>query len=102
MGKRADQTVPNNAIHWYNWTMDQTQARERVQQLKTEIKRLNKAYFTENKELVPEAVRDSLKRELIELETKYPELITSDSPTQRVGAPLDSRLPKVRHLHPKE
>ncbi len=82
--------------------MDKQKAVSRIAQLKKEIKRLNSAYFTENKSLVPETVRDSLKRELIELETTYPELITPDSPTQRVGAPLDTKLPKVKHLHPKE
>ncbi len=82
--------------------MDKRKAGERIDQLKAEILRLNRAYFTENKTLVPEPVRDSLKKELIALETEFPDLITSDSPTQRVGAPLDSRLPKHKHLHPKE
>lgn len=82
--------------------MDKQKATERIADLKAEIKRLNAAYFTENKSLVPETVRDSLKKELIALETEFPDLITPDSPTQRVGAALDSRLPKVKHLHPKE
>lgn len=82
--------------------MDKQKATERIAQLKAEITRLNKAYFTENTSLVPEEVRDSLKKELIALETEFPDLITPDSPTQRVGAALDSRLPKVKHLHQKE
>lgn len=82
--------------------MDKTRARERIEHLKAEITRLSRAYFTEDKSLVPESVRDSLKRELIDLETAYPDLITPDSPTQRVGAALDGRLPKVKHLNPKE
>ena len=83
-------------------SVETAKARERIGQLKAEIWRLNRAYFTEDKSLVPESVRDSLKRELIELETQFPELVTPDSPTQRVGAPLDGRLPKVKHLHQKE
>lgn len=82
--------------------MDKQKASERIADLKKEIRRLNLAYFTHNKTLVPESVRDSLKRELILLEAQYPDLITPDSPTQRVGAPLDEKLPKVKHLHPKE
>lgn len=82
--------------------MDRLHAAERINQLKTELLRLNRAYFTENRSLVPEEVRDSLKRELITLENRFPDLITSDSPTQRVGAPLDAKLPKRKHLHPKE
>jgi DNA ligase (NAD+) len=82
--------------------MNKTEAKQRIGQLKTEILRLNRAYFTENTSIVPESVRDSLKRELIDLEAKFPDLITPDSPTQRVGAALDGRLPKRAHLHPKE
>ena len=82
--------------------MDRSRAAERINQLKAELLRLNRAYFTENKSLVPEEVRDSLKRELIALETQFPDLITADSPTQRVGAPLDQKLPKRKHLHSKE
>ena len=82
--------------------MDKRAAAERITTLKTEILRLNRAYFTDNKTLVPESVRDGLKRELIELETAYPDLVTPDSPTQRVGSVLDGRLPKRKHIHPKE
>lgn len=70
--------------------------------LRDEIRALNHAYFIENRTDVSEDVRDALKQELIAIESQFPDLITSDSPTQRVGAPLDGRLPKVRHLTPKE
>ncbi|TSD00328.1 MAG: NAD-dependent DNA ligase [Candidatus Peregrinibacteria bacterium Greene1014_49] len=78
------------------------QAKERVKKLREEIWRLNRAYFIENRTDVSEDVRDALKQELIALEEQFPDLITPESPTQRVGAPLDGRLPKVRHLTPKE
>ncbi len=77
-------------------------AQERIGKLRSEIWRLNKAYFIDDKTEVSEDVRDALKQELIKLEKEFPELITPDSPTQRVGAPLDGRLPKVMHLTPKE
>jgi DNA ligase (NAD+) len=82
--------------------MNRTEAKERIGKLRAEIWRLNKAYFIEDKSDVSEDVRDALKQELIKLEKEYPEFITPDSPTQRVGAPLDGRLPKVMHLTPKE
>lgn len=82
--------------------MDRTAAKQRIEKLKAEIWRLNKAYFIEDKSDVSEDVRDSLKQELIALEKEFPEFVTSDSPTQRVGAPLDGRLPKVTHRTPKE
>ena len=48
-----------------------------------------------------DAALDSLKRELVELERAHPELITADSPTQRVaGEPLE-KVVKVRHTVPQ-
>ncbi|MCF7844943.1 MAG: NAD-dependent DNA ligase LigA [Kiritimatiellales bacterium] len=82
--------------------MNKTEAKQRIDKLKEEIWRLNKAYFIDDNSDVSEDVRDALKKELIDLESEFPDLITSDSPTQRVGAPLDGRLPKVKHLTPKE
>lgn len=82
--------------------MDKAHATEHIKKLRSEIWRLNKAYFTENRTDVSEDVRDSLKQELIKLEKEFPDLITSDSPTQRVGAALDGRLPKITHITPKE
>jgi len=82
--------------------MNKKEAEQRIKKLREEIWRLNRAYFIENRTEVSEDVRDALKQELITLEEKFPDLITFDSPTQRVGAPLDGRLPKVAHLYPKE
>lgn len=80
-----------------SFILNQKQAKERIEKLKNEIKRWNHHYFTLNQEIFPESARDSLKRELETLEQAHPELITADSPTQRVGAPLSGRLPKVKH-----
>src|SRR3989338_7123389 len=82
--------------------MNRQEAIKRMEKLREEIWRLNKAYFTHDREEASEDVRDALKQELIALEKEFPDLITPDSPTQRVGAPLDGRLPKVRHLTKKE
>jgi len=82
--------------------MDKRQAAKRIEKLRAEIWRLNHAYFIENRSDVSEDVRDALKKELKELEDAFPDLVTSDSPTQRVGSPLDGRLPKVRHITAKE
>jgi hypothetical protein len=82
--------------------MDKAHAQERLPKLRDEIWRLNHAYFIENRTDVSEDVRDALKQELIAIEKEFPELITPDSPTQRVGAPLDGRLPKVLHMTVKE
>lgn len=82
--------------------MHLAEASSRIAKLRAEIERVNHAYFIENRNDVSEDVRDALKRELIALEKEFPSLVTPDSPTQRVGAPLDGRLPKVPHLTRKE
>jgi len=81
--------------------MEKKQAQVKIQLLRDKIREANYAYFTQNREVVPESVRDQLKQELIALETEYPDLITTDSPTQRVGAALDSKLPKITHKNRK-
>ena len=68
--------------------MNKEKAKERIKKLKAEILRFNHAYFVLNESPVSEPVRDALKKELIELETAFPEFISPDSPTQRVGAAL--------------
>jgi len=81
--------------------MEKAQAQEKITLLREKIRAANYAYFTENREVVPESVRDQLKQELIALESEFPELITPDSPTQRVGAALDAKLPKIKHKNRK-
>lgn len=77
--------------------MDHEEAKKRIEKLKEEISELNYEYFVLNREKRPEAVRDSLKKELKTLEEAFPDLITKDSPTQRVGSVLSGRFKKVKH-----
>jgi len=77
--------------------MNKKDTNSRILKLRDQILRANQAYFNENREIIPESVRDQMKKELIELETKHPELVTPDSPSQRVGMPLKGKLPKVSH-----
>lgn len=81
--------------------MQLEEARQRIVKLREQLNAAICAYFNENREIVPESVRDQLKKELIELETQFPDLITPNSPTQRVGAPLNGKLPKIEHLSRK-
>ncbi|MBI4994650.1 NAD-dependent DNA ligase LigA [Candidatus Peregrinibacteria bacterium] len=82
--------------------MNKDQAFRRIEKLKEQIKKLNYAYFVLNKSDVSEAARDSLKRELKELETQFPQFITPDSPTQRVGSVLSGKFKSIHHLTPKK
>lgn len=81
--------------------MNKEEARERIQQLRKEILKRNYEYFVLDESHVSESVRDALKRELIELEAAYPEFITPDSPTQRVGSVLSGKFKKVPHKSKK-
>ncbi|PJC37242.1 DNA ligase (NAD(+)) LigA [Candidatus Peregrinibacteria bacterium CG_4_9_14_0_2_um_filter_53_11] len=82
--------------------MTPDEARRRIEKLKAEITELNYQYFVLDNEEVPESVRDTLKRELIDLEKAFPELITPDSPTQRVGSVLSGKFASVPHTSPKK
>lgn len=77
--------------------MDHQAAKERVEKLRKELLDWNYKYFVLDKTDIPEPVRDSLKKELTELEEQYPDLITADSPTQRVGSVLSGKFKKVPH-----
>lgn len=82
--------------------MSKPDAEKRIRKLREFLKQWNYQYFIENNTTLSEPARDQLKRELEELEKHYPEFITPDSPTQRIGAPLSGRLAKVRHKNPKQ
>ena len=76
--------------------MDKKEVELRIKKLKDKIWELNYQYFILNRSEVSEAVRDSLKKELKDLEERFPEFITPDSPTQRVGAPLSEKFEKEK------
>ena len=74
--------------------------RKRAKSLRDEIRRHNHRYHVLDDPEVPDIEYDRLVRELQALEKEYPELVTPDSPTQRVGAePIDA-FGTVQHLVP--
>lgn len=75
--------------------------KERVSLLKKSIEKHRYNYHVLDKQDISDEALDSLKRELVDIETEYPELITPDSPSQRVaGAPLPE-FKKVEHKVPQ-
>ena len=76
------------------------EARERVIELRKQIDRANRQYYVLDQPEITDAEYDALFRELVELEAQYPELITPDSPTQRVGGPPSDAFAKVTHRTP--
>ena len=76
------------------------EARKRIEKLRALIEKYRYSRHVLDKELVPIEVEDSLKKELFDLEQKFPELITPDSPTQRVGGKPLEKFEKVKHPQP--
>ncbi len=72
----------------------------RLTELRNEIRRHDYLYYVKARPVISDAAYDRLFRELVELEEAFPNLVTPDSPTQRVGAPPLDELKKVRHEQP--
>lgn len=78
--------------------MNKSDAKKRINKLKKEINYHSHFYHVLDRPKISDAVWDSLKKELSDLEKRFPEFITSDSPTQRVsGRPLN-KFKKVKHV----
>src|SRR5262245_31364100 len=77
-----------------------TQARQRAARLRREIDHHNYLYYVLDAPEISDAQFDQLLRELEQLEARSPELRTPDSPTQRVGAPVQGGLAAVTHSVP--
>lgn len=73
---------------------------ERIAVLRDTIRQHNYRYYVLDDPIVSDAEYDALLRELRELEAAHPDLITPDSPTQRVGATPAERFAKVQHREP--
>ena len=71
-----------------------------MRELREQLTRYGYAYHVLDEPEVEDAVYDALYDELSALEAEHPELVTPDSPTQRVGAPPSERFAKVDHLVP--
>ncbi|MDJ0579125.1 NAD-dependent DNA ligase LigA [Crocosphaera sp.] len=73
---------------------------QRIQQLRQQLQKANYAYYVLDNPIMEDAVYDQLYRELDQLEKENPHLITSDSPTQRVGDKPASQFVSVDHNIP--
>lgn len=76
------------------------EAQKRTEKLKKLINHHRYLYHVLDRQEISEAALDSLKKELFDLEQKYPQFITSDSPTQRVGGKPLEKFEKVKHPQP--
>lgn len=79
---------------------DRTKSEARWKELKEIIEKANYHYYGLDDPILTDAEYDSYMQELLALERENPQLITSDSPSQRVGGFVASQFPKVRHPEP--
>ena len=80
--------------------MDKTKARKRAEELKEVINDYRYRYHVLDDPTITDEIYDSLTRELRKIEEEYPELVTADSPTQRVGGKALSKFKSIAHQKP--
>lgn len=76
------------------------QAAVRVQELRAELAKNSYLYYVQDMPSITDAEYDGMMRQLRELEGLYPELITPDSPTQKVGGRVKTGFTEVKHITP--
>jgi DNA ligase (NAD+) len=80
--------------------MDKRQAKQRIKKLKEVISYHRRLYHVLDRQEIPDSALDSLKKELFDLEQEFPEFLTQDSPSQRVGGKVLEKFEKIKHLEP--
>ena len=80
--------------------MEYAGAKKRADELKDKLNYYSEKYYLDNKSEISDYEYDALMRELQEIETEYPQLISQDSPTHRVGGYADNSFLPVTHTVP--
>ena len=80
--------------------MDKNTANIRINELRGILDEANRRYYVDNAPMFSDYEFDMLLKELEALERKYPELVTPDSPTQRVGSDLKKEFEQYPHRYP--
>jgi len=83
-------------------TLDFERAKKRVEELRALIEYHAKKYYEEDSPEISDYEYDMLFRELEQLEAEFPELVTPDSPTQKVGGRPSEKFSKVTHAVPMD
>ena len=80
--------------------LTKAQAKVELKRLTLEIERHDRAYYQEDAPKISDAAYDALRRRFNAIEARFPEFVSSDSPSQKVGAQPSGRFAKVRHAVP--
>ncbi len=78
--------------------MTKEQAAKRLSELRNEIRRHDYLYYVKSSPEISDLAYDRLLKELLDLEERFPDLVASDSPSQRVAGKVQEELGEVRHL----
>ena len=78
----------------------ETQAAKRVAELRREIEKHDRLYYEEAAPTISDRDYDRLYKELVDLEAEFPNLVTPDSPTQRVGGTPLQAFAQIEHRVP--
>jgi DNA ligase (NAD+) len=81
-------------------TLTKAQAKVELKRLTLEIESHDKHYYQEDAPKISDAEYDALRRRFNAIEARFPELVTSSSPSQKIGAQPSGRFAKVRHAVP--
>src|SRR5207302_5011013 len=86
--------------HSYDQPMTEGETRARIETLRRDITEHNRRYYEEAAPTISDREYDRLYKELVDLETEFPELVTLDSPTQRVGGKPLQAFAQIQHRVP--
>src|SRR3978361_1582689 len=81
-------------------TLTKAQAKVEHKRLALEIEGHDRHYYQDDAPKISDAAYDGLRQRVNAIEARFPELVTSESPTQKVGVAPSSRFAKVRHAVP--
>jgi len=81
-------------------SLDEKQAAKRIRELREEIQKQDRLYYEEAAPVISDREYDRLYRELVDLEAQFPDLVTPDSPTQRVGGKPLEAFAQIQHRVP--
>jgi DNA ligase (NAD+) len=80
--------------------MDRTEAEKKIAQLREEIRKHDSLYYQDAAPIISDRDYDRLYKELVDLETEFPDLVTPDSPTQHVGGKSLEAFAQIQHRAP--
>src|SRR5881397_3994050 len=78
----------------------QKEAEKKIAELREEVRKHDRLYYENATPIISDREYDRLYKELVDLETQFPDLVTPDSPTQRVGGKPLEAFAQVQHLAP--